>query len=478
MSVRNYQPDQEMMYFLDPAGILGKNHLCFIVDEIVENLDLSSLPNKQGTTGAPNYDYRLLIKVLFYGYSTGTFSSRKLMNAIKENVAHLYLTRQQVPNFRTISDFRKNYRIFLEESFVNIVKAAKETGMVSLGTVSIDSTKIRANAANKRTFTHKELEEQKKKIEEAIEEAIKIDEIEDKQYGRDKTGDELPEELQDRKKRIEKIRKAMDKINKESKKKINLTDNDTNFMKDSKTIQTNYNCHVSVDEKENLIVTKEVTTEAADVGGLEGQVDNIEETLEEKPENILADSGYYSIDNLEYLDDNDIKGYIPHPNNAKELKNIFKDKKNPYDKQHFKYNTVNDYYICPEGKVLKKKTINSEKRVTLYCGLDCPGCKKRKLCTKGQYRFISRHEKEHLIIEMRKKLKTKRGKKKYSKRSHMAETPFGHIKKNLGFRQFFCRGKPMVAAEFTLICIGYNIKKLTNLITSSTKKKKFYTALA
>jgi len=258
MAIRNYQPQQFMLFFSDPKDILGKDHLCFIVDDIVGHLDLSTLPNKQGTVGAPCCDYRLLIKVLFYGYATGTFSSRKLMSSTQENIAYLYLTRQQTPNFRTISDFRKNYRIFLEECFIRIVKAAKEIGLIKLGLVSLDATKIRASASNQRTFSQDELKEQEKRIEEAIDKAIEIDETEDKLYGKDKTGNELPEELKDQKRRLEKIRQALNKAKELNKEKINITDHDANFMKDSYIIQTNYNCQLAIDNKSKLILSNRV----------------------------------------------------------------------------------------------------------------------------------------------------------------------------------------------------------------------------
>jgi len=171
MAVRKYQPQQYTMLFSDPKQTLGENHLCFVVDDIVENLDLSKLPQKQNTPCAPCYDYRLLIKLFFYGYATATFSSRKLMRAQQENIAYLYLTRQQTPNFRTISDFRKNHRTFLENAFINIIQMAKELGIVNLGCVALDSTKIKANANRNRDISEARLKEQQKDIEEAIKQA-------------------------------------------------------------------------------------------------------------------------------------------------------------------------------------------------------------------------------------------------------------------------------------------------------------------
>lgn len=418
MAVRNYQPQQFMLFFSNPKDILGQDHLCFVVDDIVEHLDFSALTNKQGTIGAPCYDYRVLIKALFYGYATGTFSSRKIMKSTQENIAYIYLTRQQAPNFRTISDFRKNHQAFLENTFIKIVKAAKEIGLIKLGTVSLDSTKIRANASNQQTFTQDELKEQKKRIKEAISKAIETDAAEDKLYGEDKTGDELPEDIKDQKKRLEKIKPALHKSKESDKEKINLTDHDANFMKDKQAIQTNYNCQSAVDNKTNIIVSGEVETSPADSNELKAQVETIEQTLEIKPKELLADSGYYSVNNLIYLEENRIKGYLPHPDYSRGRKEKFKNKPRLFDKQCFKYNRIKDQYICPEGEVLYKKTVQSKNGLTIYQAKDCRQCLKKTLClrSKTKPRIISRYTREDLIIEMRNRLATKSGKNKYKQR--------------------------------------------------------------
>lgn len=479
MAVKDYQPQQFMIFFSNPKDILGEGHLSFIVDDIVEHLDLSALPDKQATVGAPCYDYRLLIKVLFYGYATGTFSSRRLMSSTQENIAYLYLTRQQAPNFRTISDFRKNYRIFLEECFIKIVKAAKEIGLIKLGSVSLDSTKIRANASNQRTFTQDQLKEQKRRIKEAINEAIRVDETEDVLYGPDKRGDELPEDIKDRKKRLEKIKIALNKAKEENKEKINTTDLDANFMKDDETIQTNYNCQLAVDNKTKLILSGETTTSAADFADLKTQVKSIEQIFKEKPKRLLADSGYYSVNNLIYLENEQIEGYLPHPDDARSQKDIFKAKQRPFNKRYFRYNRRKDQYICPEGNILEKKTTQS-RGLTLYQAKDCQQCTKKKLCLRGKakLRYVSRYTREDLIIKMRNRLTTKAGKKRYKQRAPTVETPFAHFKKNLGFRQFFLRGLPRVSTELKLLCIGYNIRKIAQLISNSRRKMRFNLALS
>ena len=480
MSKRSYQPQQTMIYFCNPEDILGEDHFCFVVDEIVEHLDLKGLPNKEGTVGAPHYDYRVLIKVLFYGYATGVFSSREIMKCVQENIAYLYLTRQQVPNFRTISDFRKNYRLFLENSFIKIVQAAKEIGLVKLGTISLDSTKIRANASNQKTFTQAELKEQKKRIEEAIRKSIDKDNEEDDFYGAEKTGKELPKALRKRESRLERIQLALQKAEELGKEKINITDHDAHYMKDSKVIQTNYNCQIAVDNDSEIIVSNETTTTPADSGAVKTQIEKIKETLGVNPQEVLADSGYYSVENITYLDKKNIAPYIPHQDDARSLKDKFKGKENDYDKNNFKYDSKKNRYVCPEGQVLTKKTVQRKKGLTLYQCKSCHQCDKKHLCVRGNaaYRIVSRYEDEDILLRIRNRFKSKKGKNKYSKRAPSVETPFAHFKKNLKFLQFFCRGAPRVGGEFTLLCIGYNIKKIAKLVGNTKYKTQFNLALS
>ena len=206
MALREYNPTQQVMFWLPPRDVLPEDHLCFVVDEIVEQLDLSIFPDKTETVGAPAYHPRLLIKVLFYGYATGTFSSRGLMRAVRENIAYTYLTRQQFPDFRTISDFRKDNLPVIKDIFIQIVRVSREMGMVKLGRVAIDGTKLKANANKEKTYTEDELKKEIEEIDKALKEGIRIDEEEDNKHGRNNSGEEMPEKLRKSYRRIEKLK--------------------------------------------------------------------------------------------------------------------------------------------------------------------------------------------------------------------------------------------------------------------------------
>jgi len=303
MALREYSPKQKIMFWLPPQDALPEDHLCFVVDEIVEQLDLSYIPNKSGTVGAPAYDSRLLIKVLFYGYATGTFSSRGLMRATQENLVYTFLTRQQRPDFRTISDFRKDNLEAVKNIFMQIVRVSREMGMVKLGRYAclrqrsksaqgrhtLDGTKLKANANKEKTYTEDELKS-----------AIK--------------------ELKSR------------KI-----KRINLTDPDSKCMKAGK-YEMDYNCQASVDDGEGIIVSADVTTSPADQTQLKSQVEQIEVNAGKLPEKLVADAGYHSVDNISYLRENkSIDGYIPSGDQARAKKHKYKGKEQLFDKNKFIY---------------------------------------------------------------------------------------------------------------------------------------------
>lgn len=461
MALREYSPNQKVMFWLPPRDVLPEDHLCFVIDEIVEQLDLSIFPDRVGTVGAPAYDSRLLIKVLFYGYATGTFSSRGLMKAVRENLVYTFLTRQQFPDFRTISDFRKDNLEAVKNIFVQIVRISREMGMIKLGRVAIDGTKLKANANKEKTYTEDELKEEIEEIEKALKEGVKIDEEEDNKHGRDNSGEEMPEELRKSYQRIEKLKSAIKELKSKGMERINLTDPDSKCMKVEK-YEMNYNCQASVDDGEGIIISADVTMSPADQRQLKPQVNQIEVNTGKLPEKLSADAGYHSMDNLSYLEDKSIDGYIPDMDQARAKKHKYKGKEQLFDKHKFRYVKEKDIYICPEGREIPKWRYHKKQKVTIYRGEGCENCISRGLCTRSKcgIRLISRYDNEEVLEEMRIKMESEEGKGEYRKRGMIIEPLFGHFKENLKFRQFYCRGQRKVLGEFLLLCIGYNLKKI------------------
>jgi len=454
MALRGYNPEQGTLFWAGPEDVLPPEHLCFMVDEIVEELDFNSLPNRRRTPGNPAYDPRLLVKVLFYGYATGTFSSRMLKRSCREQLPYSYLTRQQFPDHRTINDFRKDNWEFLEKTFVQIVKLAREMGLGKLGTVALDSTKIKANASRSATMRGDELE---KEIEESLKSAIEIDRQEDERFGEDQSGDEQPEGLGNSKERLKRLREAKKKLEEKDRTFINVTDPEATFESKGNGLIPSYTAQAAVNE-DGLIVEASVRDNPSDSAGLPEAIEHMKDNLGEKPQRLLIDSGYYSEKNLKTLKEENIEGYIPSQQQARDSKDKYE--KNPFSKEQFTYDSEKDVHICPMGKELVKWT--ETKKYIHYRGTQCIDCECKKECVrgKGKSRIVSRSRNEELLEEMRERVRSEEGKRIYAKRKTMIEPLFGHIKHNLRFRQFMRRGKQAVQVEWLLLCIGKNIRTL------------------
>lgn len=451
---------------------VDESHLARLVDTVVEKLDTSLIEKKYSEKGQKTYHPKILLKLLFYGYAIGERSGRKTAKKCETDTAYMYLAQMYRPDFRTINDFRKNNIKEISNYFVDIVCLIKNLGMIKIGEIYIDGTKIKANAANRRTKTKEEYEKWEKKINEKIDkilrEADELDEQEDEMYG-DKRGDELPEDINTEEKLRKKINDVMEKFNKEkeNRKKINITDSDASFVKDGQgRINVGYNCQIAV-SPDQFIVSGEVNNVSSDRKELIKMIESSEKNIEENIKEIIADAGYSSYDNYEYLEQRKKIGYIPDQN----FRKAKEEEKEKYHIDNFKYNETKDEYICPEKHILKLEKIrNSTKGVMkrnqkIYKCLSCNICMNKELCTKAKYRTIAVEARKNLLLEMRKRLKSQLGLEKYKKRMNLVESPFGHLKYNLGFKQFLLRGQKKVLAEFRLMCIGYNVKKLHLQIT-------------
>ncbi len=259
-------------------------------------------------------------------------------------------------------------------------------------------------------------------------------------------------------------------MKKEDRKKINLTDSEANHMKagGSKDIRPGYNCQAAATE-EGVIVAVDTVTEANDHGQLEPMIEQTESNNGKKVEEASADSGYGGYASCEYLEERGIDGYVPDMYFHQYKSGEYKKEDNRYHYSNFEYDASNDSYICPEGKRLKywktrrNKTKSRQWNHKVYKGTECGGCAKRSLCTKSKARELLIDIREPLLQKMRKKLLSVEGALKYFKRQYTIEPIFGHLKYNLEYRSFLLRGIEKVKAEFMLMCIGWNLKKMLKM---------------
>jgi len=484
-----YRKEQRMLLPPSLEDFVPDCHLAKVVDEVVEVLDTKEIEDKYSELGQNTYHPKIQLKLLFYGYATGNRSGRKIARLCETDTAYMYLAQMYRPDFRTINSFRKNNLDRIKGYFVDIVRMCRGLGMVKVGVINIDGTKVKANAANRRTKNKGGYQKWLNRIEEDIrailKEAEEIEEEEDRLYGEDKRGDELPEEISTRDKLREKIRQMMKTLTTEGEKR-NLTDPDARFMKGGcGKVDINYNGQIAVSE-EQFIVAAEVINEANDRNALTGILEQAEANAGEEIEEVIADSGYSSYDNYEYLKERGKTGYIPDQYLSKIEQGEYKKEARRYHEENFVYDKEKDVYICPEGRELKPhKRRHSDKgvmkrRQVIYKGIQCSDCEVRKLCTSQKARTVAREERRELLEDMRKRLLSEEGKKKYKKRLFTAEPPLGNIKHNLGYRSFLLRGLEKVDGEFKLMSIGHNLKKMHLALRDRSEakmSKKGYSAI-
>ena len=283
-----------------PASIddyLPKDHLARFVVDIVEQLDLRHLVEAYSGRGSSAYHPAMMVALLFYGYATGTFSSRKLERATYDSIAYRYICANSNPDHDSINSFRKRFMKELEGMFVEILVIAREMGMVKMGTVSLDGTKIKANASRHKALSWKRALEIEKGLKEEVKELMRLGEEADNSSLPEDM--EVPEELARRENRLEVIREAKKEI-------------EARIMQTSGGFEQSYNAQASVEVESRLIVTRHVAQNTNDKKEIEPALEQLknQERLLGEAENLLADAGYFSRGNVEACGRKGVKPFI------------------------------------------------------------------------------------------------------------------------------------------------------------------------
>lgn len=461
--------------------LIPDDHVCYLVESLVDSLDFSSFEMKYSGAGHPAYHPRVLLKLLTMGCLDRVRSSRRVARSARENVVYMYLAERLTPDFRTVSDFRKNNPDLVKEVFKHTVIFAKQEGMLDFSHLSTDGSKVKANAANKRVLTQQELEFLIKFVDEELEEWAKQDSVEDEFLGDLRGSDQLPQKSKKEiRKRIEyyvkkvkeqgvlskeeiakKLNKAHKELEKHDLKKVNITDPESRFMKNKKgKIEFSYNVQVSVD-KRSFILANDVCQDASDTKQLQPQVFQTETNIGILPEKVpwSFDNDYFEGENLKFLSEKNINGYIP--DNEKKLDNS-------YDKKHFTYIPEKDEYTCPANRSLTfsfeyfDKT--KKKKIKVYKGQTCNTCPNKNECTKNKkgMRHMKSYPHETERKDMNAKMETQQAKEIYKLRSQTVEPVIGDIKENKGVQTFLTKSLETVRTEFNLVCTACNLKKIWN----------------
>jgi transposase len=424
---RPYEPDQ---IFLMPASIrdwLPSDHLAYFISDVVDHLELSAIMERYAgeERGYPPYHPAMMVKVLLYAYCTGVVSSRKIEKRLCEDIAFRVLAANNTPDFRTISDFRKDHLKALAGLFLQVLKLCQKAGLVKLGHVALDGTKIKANASKHKAMSYKRMKEEGVRLEAEVAALMKkaeaVDEEEDLWYGKDKRGDELPKELAFRESRLKKIREARKALEEEAKREAevaasankkhtgvpddkaqrNFTDPESHIMPapGGKHFIQAYNAQAAVDSAHQVIVAAEVTNKPTDKRQAEPMMEAVKTNTGQLPRQMSADAGYFSSDAVKNLTAQGIDVYMPP------------------DKMGHRLTLP----PAPRGRIPKSLSI---------------------------------------VDRMRRKLRTKKGRERYGLRKELPEPVFGQIKEARGFRQFLLRGEDKADGEWKIICVGHNLLKL------------------
>ena len=486
--VKSFKSQQ---WLLPPSieELIPEDHICFLVESVVESMDYTSFDKRYAGAGHPAYHPQVIIKLFIMAMLDGVRSSRKIDRLAKENVVYMYLAEKLKPDFRTISDFRKNNQEIIKEVFKHTVILAKKLGCVGLQHLCLDGSTIKASAANDSVVSKEELKILENFVKNELKEGLTVDETEDKLFdskrGADQLNDNSKKKLnsivrsyvkrvnEDPKsiKRIQtKIDNAKEELEIKNLKRISLTDPESRFMKQKKGgVLFSYNPQVTVDSKCGIIVANEASNEE-DVRVLKKQVLQAEAILGNlEGVKFSADNNYYDGKNLKFLSEKNINTFIPDQDAAQRAKGK-KIEKGKFSTCNFKYVPGDDIFICPADKkmIFSYEYLKDAKTVKAYRSSECKECAFRKECTKSKqgFRIIKCYPHEKERREMNEKMKTTEAKEIYKMRARSVEPVIGHIKQNLGYREFNSRRKTR-ESEFSIACTANNLRRIWNQLNNS-----------
>jgi transposase len=482
-------PEQTLLLPTDLREIIPNNHLCFLIEDVIEQLNFNDFDKEVQGPGNPTYHPRIILKIILNGICERVTSTRKLEKLTIENIVFRYLAENLNPDFHTIAVFRKQNSGLIRETFLQTVEIAKRLSMVNFNKLYLDGIKLKANASKSKTFSKEEIEFLSEFVDKHLKEMDKTDEEESKAYGNSSWEPRIPEHLTSRRKLKEKIGqmlkdmskakeqldKAKEKLKKED--KINLTDMDSKMMKLKKGIhyEQAYNCQILVEDKGEIIVCNDISDSPTDVKETEPTMEKFKQEQKENLEGkeIFQDNGYSSSKTAEYYEKEKAIAYIPDSTTTKELHGKAKEISR-FSADNFKLDFKKNQAICPAGHILKFARVDTKKKSAswgnVYRADKCKTCKFRGECigckTNRQYKEVNINP---LMRKIRLRFKTKRGLEKYNKRFHKGEVAQAHIEHNLGFREFKMRSMNSCESELNLVSAAYNLVKIKKYLERKGK---------
>jgi transposase len=439
------QYDRHQPYLLPPSvdEWLPEDHLARYIVEVIDQLDLSKLTDRYSRSGSEAYHPALMLALLVYGYATGTFSSRRIERATHDSVAFRFIAANLHPDHDTLANFRKTFLVELEDLFVQVLAIAQAMKLVKLGLISLDGTKLKANASKHKALSHGHIEKLESQLREEVQLLLKKAAETDQQTAKD--GHDLPAEIARREQRLQALADAKAKIAEragqrdqqarkdyddkvarreaqreagqtprgkepkapetgpKAKDQINLTDEESRIMPSHEGFVQAYNGQAAVDVDSMLIIAATLTQQTNDKQQIEPMLNELAKLATDfgKPDTLLADNGYFSQGNVKACEGQGIAPLIALGRDAHHL---------PLEER-----------LAP----------------------DAP-----------------KPHSDDPVIKMAHTLKTQQGRAQYGKRKCTVEPVFGIIKQIMGFRQFSLRGLQAASGEWKLVAMAYNLKRM------------------
>lgn len=515
-----YNQNQNLLFPPNLSEMIPEEHPVRLVSTIVDKLDISEILATYKGGGTSSYHPRMLLKVIVYGYLNNLYSSRKIENAVKSNIYFMWLAAFEQPDHGTINYFRSSrLKKSIKKIFAEIVLLLVDAGAISLKTQFTDGTKIEA-ASNKYTFVWKKsVEKYKANLEQQVNSILKEIDLVIEADGTENSVEASPATIssQELGQRIEKINEkiAEKDLDKKAKKKLSTkvnnlkkkslpklqeyetklkilgernsyskTDHDATFMRMKDDHMKNgqlkpaYNLQYSTES--TFVTNYSLHQNPGDTATLKPHLEQFNQLYSCYPEEEVADAGYGSEQNYEYLEQNDISAYVKYNWFHKEQSKKFKQDISRVENLH--YNSTADYFVCPMGqkmlpvrKSTRKSELGHKSEITHYRAQNCQRCPMNGACHKqqGSREIQVSHKLRGYKKQAKEKLKSEKGVKLRKRRCAEVEQVFGQIKSNKGFNRFLLRGLEKVSIEIGLVSIAHNIQKFFKWLQEPENKGCF-----
>lgn len=472
--------NRQQTWLLPPTldELIPDDHPARFVASVVDSLDSAfweklSIVIEGDPLGAPAYHPRALLCVWLYGFMTGIRSSRKLEGACRDQMSFLWLTGWQRPDHNTLWRFYKAHRDEMRHLFKLTVRTAVKMNLVDLAVQAVDGSKLSGNASKERTYDAKGLAKLLERTEKVIRELEKENEA-----GNEAPPAHLPEKLRKAEQLQAEVKTAIEELTEEGRKRINLTDADTELMKGRQGYVAGYNLEAVVSplkteetKKTGLIITAvDVVTNASDAGRLIPMLKQSEENTGKRADISLVDGGFHSGANLVECEKREQVIVMPEVQE--------KALQNPYHKDKFVYDETRDSYRCPFGQTLKyvKSEMHRHTLMRLYrgSGAVCRACSAFGSCTRDKHhgRVLQIGDYQGALRRHREWMATEEAKEAYKQRKELIEPVFGIIKEVMGIRRFLLRGLKNVQAEAALLATAFNLRTLYGIWKAGATEKR------